>query len=492
MSTRTRFLLPLLFSLPFCATAIVVPARAFVPAPLFSNSQLSLRVLPNGVRSIVKEAPGSGIVAVQVWVRAGSRHEFADQSGAAHLLGVACLKASSGYSRQSGGAATAIQALGGTAFSQTSRDATNFSATVAKSSADKAMRILADAVLHPDLSEAALNADKNTARGDIQARDSDALAVSSDLAYAAAFATHPYRRSPLGRIDGIDALTQTRLRAFQQERYTGANISVVVVGDISATRAHELIAQNFASAPRAQPGARTQFGAPEAAPLKPRTIRRLGSVVRPTVALSFRAPGLDAPADVVAMDVLTAHWQEGRDAVLRRALLGATPDTSDENVDDESSTRSGAGAPSNPPIALGLDIAFLTQRDPSLITFSLVADQSNAVHAVSTTFAEIARVRANGITAAQLERAKRVLRRQYVAQDETAAGQAGALGFYDMIGSYEFAAQYLDRINRVSIVDIKRVATRYLVPSSAVAILIVPEPTPQTPLNDPDDGGVSV
>lgn len=486
MSTRTRFLLPLLFYVPFCATTLVVPARAFVPAPLFPASQLSLRVLPNGVRSVVKATPGSGLVAVQVWVRAGSRHEFADQGGAAHLMGVACLKASSRYLRQSGGALTAIQSLGGTVFSQTSRDATNFSATVSKAHVDKAVRILADAVLRPDLSEAALSEDKDAARRDIQLRESDALSVSSDLSYAVAFAAHPYRRSPLGQISAIDALTSTRLRAFQQERYTGSNISVVVVGDISATRAHELVAQSFASAPRALPGARTQFGTPEAAPLQPQTIRRTGTVARPTVALSFRAPGLDAAADVVAMDVLTAHWQEGRDAVLRRALLGA-PD--EDN--DESSTRSGA-APANPPLALGLDIAFLTQRDPSLITFSLVAEQSSVARAVTTTFAEIARVRASGITMAQLERAKRVLRRQYVAQDETAAGQAGALGFYDMSGSYEFAAQYLDRINRVSIADIKRVATRYLVPSSSVAILIVPEPTPKVPLNDPDDGGVSV
>ena len=491
MSTRTRFLLPLLLSVPFCATAFVAPSHAFVPAPLFDRSQLSLRVLPNGVRSVVKAAPGSGLVAVQVWVRAGSRHEFADQGGAAHLMGVACLKASDGYSRQSGGALTAIQSLGGTAFSQTSRDATNFSATVSKTFADKAVRILADAVLRPDLSEATLAADKDAARNGIQLRESDALSVSSDLSYAAAFTAHPYRRSPLGQITDIDALTFARLRAFQQERYSGANISVVVVGDISAARAHELVAQSFASAPRALPGARTQFGTPENAPLKPRTIRRSGTVARPTVALSFRAPGLDAAADVVAMDVLIAHWQEGRDAVLRRALLGAPIDAPDD-ADDESSTRSGTATPINPPLALGLDIAFLTQRDPSLITFSLVAEQSSTGRAVSTTFAEIARVRANGITSAQLERAKRVLRRQYVAQDETAAGQAGALGFYDMIGSYEFAAQYLDRINRITIADIKRVATRYLVPSSSVAILIVPEPTPRMPLNDPDDGGVSV
>ncbi|HVF85605.1 MAG TPA: pitrilysin family protein [Abditibacteriaceae bacterium] len=470
---------------------MVAPAGAFVPAPLFDRSQLSLRVLPNGVRSIVKAAPGSGLVAVQVWVRAGSRHEFADQGGAAHLMSVACLKASDGYSQQSGGAATAIQSLGGTSFSQTSRDATNFSATVSVAHADKAVRILADAVLRPDLSEATLATDKDAARRDIQVRESDALSVSSDLSYAAGFSAHPYRRSPLGQITDIDALTFARLKAFQQERYTGANISVVVVGDVSASRAHELVAQSFASAPRALPGARTQFGTPEAAPLKPRTIRRMGTVARPTVALSFRAPGLDAADDVVALDVLIAHWQEGRDAVLRRTLMGA-PDDADEANNDESSTRSDAGAPVSPPIALGLDIAFLTQRDPSLITFSLVTEQSNASRAVTTTFAEIARVRASGITSAQLERAKRVLRRQYVAQDETAAGQAGALGFYDMIGSYEFAAQYLDRINRVSIVDIKRVATRYLVPSSAVAILIVPEPAPKVPLNNPEDGGVSV
>ncbi len=470
------------------AGAIIVPARAFVPAPLFPMSQISLRVLPNGVRSIVKEAHGSGIVAVQVWVRAGSRHEFSDQGGAAHLMGVACLNASGQYSLESGGATNAIRGLGGTAFSQTTRDSTNFGATAAQPYAENAIRILADAVLHPDLSDAALAAAKNIARNDIQARDSDALTVASDLSYQSAFKSHPYRRSPLGQSADIDTIDASKLRAFDLERYTGANISVVVVGDISVERAQTLVARYFAEAPRARTDARTQFGTPENGPFVGRTIRRTGNVTRPAIALSFRAPGIDAPSDVVTMDVLLSHWNEGSDAVLRRALLG---DTELGNADASSDTSSTGNADATaPPPALALDISFLTQRDPSLVTFTLVTEPTQAARAVRTIYEQIARVQTSSITPLQLERAKRALRRQYVAQDETAAGQAGALGFYDMIGSYDFGATYLDRINRVTLADIKRVATKYFVLSSPLAILIQPEPKPQAPQN-PDDNGVN-
>jgi hypothetical protein len=45
-------------------------------------------------------------------------------------------------------------------------------------------------------------------------------------------------------------------------------------------------------------------------------------------------------------------------------------------------------------------------------------------------------------------RAKTMLTRQYVQQSETVSGQAGALGFYDMISTYQFAITYLNQIHR--------------------------------------------
>ena len=64
--------------------------------------------------------------------------------------------------------------------------------------------------------------------------------------------------------------------------------------------------------------------------------------------------------------------------------------------------------------------------------------------------------------------------------------QAGALGFYDMIDSYEFAMTYLDRIARISLDDIKHVATKYLSKTAYVQATIEPIPRPD---DRPRDGG---
>jgi zinc protease len=434
--------------------------------------------LPNGVRSVVKQAPGAGLVAVQVWVRAGSRHEASPQAGAAHLVAVAALRSSRGYSAKNGGVTRAISGLGGESFSQTVRDSTNYSATVAARFLPDTMRALADATLHPDLSDAALKDAKTEARTDIRLRESDPLSVVSDLSYAASFSKHPYRRAAFGSEEDLEVLTPARVRSFFASRYSGSNISVVLVGDVTAARAHQLTAQFFGAAPRAAAGAQTVFGTPETAPLPGRTVRRTGPIARSTMSLSFRAPGMSAPDDVVATDVLLSYWNEGREAQMRKELLG------ESNLDDEETSTEDAPDNKPAPIALGLDISYLTQRDPSLMSFALVAEPQNAERASQAIFAEIARVQRNGVGSEALERAKRELRRQYIAQGETAAGQAGALGFYEMIGTYDFAVTYIDRINRITSADIKRVANRYLGAGRYVRVLIEPEPRPEAPLGE--------
>jgi len=95
-------------------------------------------------------------------------------------------------------------------------------------------------------------------------------------------------------------------------------------------------------------------------------------------------------------------------------------------------------------------------------------------------------VRADGMADDALERARTVLSRQYIQQGETVSGQAGALGFYEMISTYEFAATYLDRIGRVTPSDIKRVATKYL--STAEHAQVAIEPAPRPPDRTPRPG----
>jgi hypothetical protein len=200
------------------------------------------------------------------------------------------------------------------------------------------------------------------------------------------------------------------------------------------------------------------------------------------------------------MDVLQAHWNEGQDAALRRVLQmnAGTEDNVGEGSDAQSTAPGSDGTsengegentvPANPatpaipesaePLALGYDASFLTQRDPSLFIISLVVERC-ASSCRQCAAGEVGRVRTNGIDAVSLVRAKTMLARQYIQQSETVTGQAGALGFYDMISTYEFAITYLNHIQQVTADDVKRVSRNYLSTTNYVQVAIEPVPTPR-------------
>ena len=438
-------------------------APAFKPAPLFAPSQISLNTLKNGVRGIVKMAPGTDLVNIQVWVRAGSRFETDRESGAAHVVELLALRGSKNFPAATGGdddggALGAIRALGGDGGSLTSRDSTFYSATVAAPYAARAVQILADATLRPDLGGSAIEDAKIQAADDIARRAFDPIASASDLAYASAFSKHPYRRAALGSDGSVAALSAPTVRAFYQKNYVGQNIRVVIVGQIAAGDAQKLIAQNFGAA-SAKPALSPKIEAET--PLKVDVVARRRPVSREVINLAWRSAGITSPADCVALDTLLALWAEGLDANLRRILL-----------------RDGEKGPLLPLVS-SYDVDYLTQRDAGLFIVSLV-DATDREAAVQAVLEELRRVRDKGISPAELGRAKSQLRNQYLEQGESVAGQAGSLGFYDTISSHRFAVEYLDLCARVTSADVQRVANKYLSPDKYVRAEIAPLPRPRS------------
>jgi predicted Zn-dependent peptidase len=287
------------------------------------------------------------------------------------------------------------------------------------------------------------------------------------------------------------------VRAYHQARYTGSNITVVVVGDVAPEVVHKLIAQYFAEAAITKAAAATI--APEEKPLAFKTVTRRIPGAATAIVLAFRSPSVKTPSDAVALDLLLAYWREGRDARMRHVLLGSPPmGPGAEDVAPSPTPGAESGGtepggntatPTPEPLAIGYDVDYLTQRDPGLFIISLVVEPDKRTTAVNATLDEIARVQREGLDATSLQRAKTALTYQYVEQGDTVSGQAGALGFYDMIDTYQFAVTYLERVARVSAADVKRVATKYLARSSYVQAIVEPEPAPPTGLPGGDGAG---
>jgi predicted Zn-dependent peptidase len=89
------------------------------------------QILPNGLTLITRESPGSGVVAINTWVKAGYFHEPDEVAGMAHLFEHMFFKGSKRFpgteqiSRE-------IAAIGGQTNAGTIYDSTNYYIVVPK------------------------------------------------------------------------------------------------------------------------------------------------------------------------------------------------------------------------------------------------------------------------------------------------------------------------------------------------------------------------
>jgi predicted Zn-dependent peptidase len=143
---------------------------------------------------------------------------------------------------------------------------------------------------------------------------------------------------------------------------------------------------------------------------------------------------------------------------------------------------------------LGYDASFLTQRDPGLFIISLVVESDTRSRAVSAVLSEVDVCVRTALMRLLWRAPKRCWQGKYIQQSETVTGQAGALGFYEMISTYEFAVTYLNRVQQVTVEDIKRVARNYLSTTNYVQVAIEPAMVPQPrpfPRDNSSSGGIT-
>ncbi len=91
----------------------------------------------------------------------------------------------------------------------------------------------------------------------------------------------------------------------------------------------------------------------------------------------------------------------------------------------------------------------------------------------------IAEIQRDGITAPELDKAKRVILNNQLGALVTMRGQASDLGSnWLLTGNLNFSRDYLDAIQQVTADDIARVARRYLRDANCTVATLDPEGTP--------------
>jgi predicted Zn-dependent peptidase len=435
------------------ALAVLLLAR--VPgwaAPILDPAHVHEHALANGLRIIVKEERGWGVVSVGAFVRCGLRYDPPDLPGAAHFMEHMLFRIDTGAGQPSE-LVQAVEGRGGQINAQTNRDSVSVQLVTSPRTLPDLWPILARTLLQPTLTDEAVAEEKKVIAQEIAERAGQAVEALTAAVWAAAYPNHPYGRSIGGTAQSVEAVDAAKLREYHARFFRPDNMALILVGDVRAEEVFSQVQQAFGSLPS---GTGDWTAPPAEAPFDgPKTEVQTQNVMATLVGLGFRGPGIERKRDVCAMDLIYTLLSDGRQARFTTEL-------------EEKG------------LVNAFDLQYITQHDDGLVLITAATPPDKELEARSAITEQLRKLAEEGVTEEELARGKRVLRNSYAFSNEAYSDQVGSLGFYEMIDTYRFAIDYIDAVNQVTPEDIKRVAAEYLAGDRAVLVIFRP-PTPSRP-----------
>jgi predicted Zn-dependent peptidase len=249
----------------------------------------------------------------------------------------------------------------------------------------------------------------------------------------------------------LETISREQCQDYFRTYYAPNNAVIYVVGDFDPDAAFKLIERHYGDIPAGPP-------VPPVATYEPVQTGERYAKLRypaqsPSLAIAYKA--VEARhADAAVLDVIQAVLSFGEGARLERRLVR------------DLEVVTGAGA------------HFEWRHDPGLFKVSLeLPPNGKPAKALAALDAELDILAKKGISAAELTRAKNMLRGQTLRAFATNNGKAHAFGEAEFLfGHWREAFAMLDRYEAVTAAAVKEAARKYLVPERRSIVELVPAP----------------
>ncbi|MGF1545134.1 MAG: M16 family metallopeptidase [Parvularculaceae bacterium] len=407
------------------------------PAPIAPPLDYRKRTLDNGLDVYALKDPSTALVSVHVWYDVGSKDDPKGRSGFAHLFEHIMFKATRNMPAET--LDRLAEDVGGYNNASTYDDFTNYYETVPAAHLERILWAEAERmgslVVDDEIFEAERDVVKEELRQRVYASPYGRL-FYLHLAQAN-YDVHPYGRPGIGSIEDLDAASADDVRAFHAAYYRPDNAVLVVSGNFDDATLDAWVDRYFG--PIAKPDARIpRVDAVEPRRDGPRDLTAYGtSVPLPAVLVSW--PGIAArDPDLAALTTLDAILSRGESSRLYQSLVY------DKQLAAEAFS------------------FFEPTRDPSAVAIGAILSAGKTVEdGLAAIEAEIARLRDEPPTAAELAEAKNEIVTEKLQARETADGRAfelaeSAIRYRDA----SYADELLAQIGRVSAEDVRDVARR--------------------------------
>jgi zinc protease len=209
----------------------------------------------NGAKVLYVQAPELPMIDIRIVFRAGAARDAA-QGGIASLTNAMLDQGAGGLSADQ--IARGLEQYGAELGNGSERDMAWLSL---RSLTDPellkpALKLFRTVLGEPDFPEQDFRREQQRALVGLQYEKQKPSAIVKKTFYQGLYREHPYANHPSGTPQSVKALDVAALRSFYERYYVARNATVVIVGDVSAKRAHEIaamLADSLEQGQRAEP-----------------------------------------------------------------------------------------------------------------------------------------------------------------------------------------------------------------------------------------------
>jgi zinc protease len=395
-----------------------------------------LKLTANGLKVLLLENRVAPVLTFAVVYHVGSRNEAVGHTGATHLLEHLMFKGTRAYRREKGTAiASVLDRLGARFNATTWFDRTNYYETVPSSELDEVLKLEASRMRGSLLLDEDRQPEMTVVRNEYERGENSPFQVLYKHTFATAFREHPYHHPTIGWKGDIEGVSTARLKEFYDVFYHPNNATAMLIGDFDESAALALIARRFGKLPASpRPIPRVYTEEPPQEGERRFVVRRTGEVA--WVALSWRTVEARHP-DTPALAVLGNALGSGVTARLYQALV-------------------------EPSLTLSVTVVPWQLKDPALFSvFAPVRPGVDPSEVEKTIRSQIAKVAAEGLTAAEVGRARRQIEAEVIFDRDSTDQIAASLSEAIAVADWEWYADYPAAIGRVTGDDVRRVAAAH-------------------------------
>jgi zinc protease len=418
----------------------------------------TLTKLANGLQVVFLEDRSTPIVHAALWYHVGSKDEKPGRTGFAHLFEHLMFKGSRNVRPDQH--PSWITSIGGDVNAFTDEDATVYWQTVPAQYLPLVLWLEADRMASLDVTEDKFKTEREVVKEERRMRvENQPFGRLPEIIFDKAFTTHPYKHQTIGSMADLEAASIEDVKAFHDTYYVPGNATLALVGDFDTKQAQALVEQYLGRVP---PGKAVPRDIPkEPAHKGPREFTVSEAWPLPAVVVSYHIT-YDGHPDAYPLHILAKILSDGDSSRIYRSLVYEKQ------------------------MALAAFGEAKLIEHPNLFWAVAIVQPPHQPEAVLKELeGQIERIKTEGVTPAELARAKRQFARDYILGRETIQQKALHLAHALVIhNDIKTADGEFDLFQNVTTADVQRVARTYLTPESKMRLTILP----RGPAQPPPDG----